>query len=478
VEFNPQNSFWDDFESLNKYVARVQSFLQKGKPDNDILLYFPIFDRYSDYGRDLLEHFDAVSPRFNGTPFRTATDDMLNKGYGFDYISDLQLNNTNIIDGLLKTTGGSYKTLIVPGCKYIPLETFEKVLKLAETGADVIFLGDMPENIAGWADNINKGKSFSDLKASLKFSSTGNDDVKKAVYGKGSIYIGKNLEQLLSTAAISRERMVDYSIKFNRRKYENGYYYFVVNKGTTTFDGWLPLGRKASSVVLFNPMTGELGASKTRVGSDGLTEVYSQFKPEESLILETSDKPISGNPYIFYEAASASIEITGSWKVSFIKGGPTLPATREIAKLISWTEFGGEDVKDFSGTATYSINFKNPAEKSEKWTINLGKVCESARISLNGREVAVLIGPDYQTIIDTKELKANNTLEIKVSNLPINRIAYTDRNKIPWKIFYNINMSGRLRQSTKNGIFDASDLLPRESGLIGPVTIAPLLYKK
>ena len=44
VEFTPANSFWNDFSALNNYVARVQSFLQSSKPDNDILFYFPILN--------------------------------------------------------------------------------------------------------------------------------------------------------------------------------------------------------------------------------------------------------------------------------------------------------------------------------------------------------------------------------------------------------------------------------------------------
>ena len=66
--------FWNDFRGLNNYITRVQSFLQQGMADNDILLYFPVFDRYSDYGRGMLEHFDAISPAFNGTPFKTAAE--------------------------------------------------------------------------------------------------------------------------------------------------------------------------------------------------------------------------------------------------------------------------------------------------------------------------------------------------------------------------------------------------------------------
>jgi hypothetical protein len=52
-----------------------------------------------------------------------------------------------------------------------------------------------------------------------------------------------------------------------------------------------------------------------------------------------------------------------------------------------------------------------------------------------------------------------------------NRIAYLDRSNVQWKKFYNTNFPARLKQNSKNGLFDASAWLPRESGLIGPVTL-------
>ena len=111
--------------------------------------------------------------------------------------------------------------------------------------------------------------------------------------------------------------MTDKGIIFNRRKSENGYYYFVVNKGAMPFEGWLPIERKASSAALYNPMTGDLGLSKIRNGSDGLTEIYAKIKPEESFIIETFDKEVPGKLYSFYNKLSEPQEITGTWKVKF-----------------------------------------------------------------------------------------------------------------------------------------------------------------
>ncbi len=47
TEMNPRNPIWCDVPALNDYVARCQSILQSGKPDNDILLYWPIYDYWS-----------------------------------------------------------------------------------------------------------------------------------------------------------------------------------------------------------------------------------------------------------------------------------------------------------------------------------------------------------------------------------------------------------------------------------------------
>ncbi len=478
VEFTPANSFWNDFQGLNTYIARVQSFLQRAIPDNDILLYFPIFDRYADYGRGMLEHFDALGPAFNGTPFKTAAESMLEKGYAFDYISDLQIKNTEAFNGLLQTQGNIYKTLIVPGCKYIPLETFSHILKIANEGAKIIVYGNLPENVAGWADADEKNSLFSRMKNGISFSRTNNMQVLKATYGKGTILTGSDLDELLSFAGIRRESMADNNIKFIRRESNSGFYYFIKNQGDKAFDGWIALSVKASSAAFYNPLDGRLGIVKSRTGKNGSEEIYARLLPGESMILSTFNNPQSGNPYNFYDPASSPLDITGPWNVSFTEGGPVLPASKEISKLVSWTEFGGEDPKNFSGTASYSIILNKPSGNAEVWLLNLGRVAESARVFLNGKEIATLVGPDFQVIIDNKQLKGKNTLEIKVSNLMANRIAWMDRNNIEWKRFYNINMSARVRENTKNGVFDASSWQPLESGLIGPVTITPMKKTK
>ena len=64
---------------------------------------------------------------------------------------------------------------------------------------------------------------------------------------------------------------------------------------------------------------------------------------------------------------------------------------------------------------------------------------------------------------------------MKVSNLMANRIIDMDRKGQEWKILYNANISPRLPVSRgRDGQFSAARWDIRESGLLGPVTLAPL----
>ncbi|HLP74407.1 MAG TPA: glycosyl hydrolase, partial [Bacteroidales bacterium] len=485
----PANSFWNDFPALNSYIARVQSFMQQGRSDNDILLYFPVFDRYADPGRGMLEHFDAISPAFRGSPFAKAADTLPKMGYAYDYVSDLQISKSAVEKNLIKTEGNTYSTLLLPGCKYLPLETFEKILKMAEEGAIILLYESLPENVSGFADYLKKNEVFNRLKASLAFK-TAAEHVMKAGYGKGKILMGDNIGELLSFAGIRREAMADKGIMFNRRKLPDGTVYFIKNISQNTFQGWLPASELPASsdklpassdagyAAVYNPSTGRSGSTPARKTDNGSAEIFLRINPQETFILKTSASGQKADRYPFYDASAAPEEIQGRWSLEFTEGGPAIPQARNIEKLSSWTETGGDEVRNFSGTASYKTTFRKPAGKADAYKIDLGKVCNSARIILNGEETGILIGPDFSVTVDKKKIKKNNTLEVRVSNLMANRIAWMDRNKIEWKKFYNVNFSARLRENNKNGIFDASGWAPRESGLIGPVTVTRMKEEK
>jgi hypothetical protein len=91
VHFTPNNTFWTDFSKLNNYVAHIQSFMQKGSPNNDILLYLPIYDTYATPGKSLLQHFDGIAHGFAGTSLEESARFLHAKGHSFDFIPQFQM---------------------------------------------------------------------------------------------------------------------------------------------------------------------------------------------------------------------------------------------------------------------------------------------------------------------------------------------------------------------------------------------------
>ncbi|MEO5909773.1 MAG: glycosyl hydrolase [Pelobium sp.] len=475
VHFTPNNSFYNDFPTLNKYVAHAQSFLQDGKPNNDFLMYLPISDAYAKRGNSMLIHFDGMEKGFKGTNLEAAAHQLYDKGYDFDFISDQQILQTTALNNQIKTADVSYKTLLVPGADLIPLETMKHLFDLASSGVNIIFYKSLPTDVPGFADLATRQTALKAMMAKLIFQKVG--DVQTAKLGKGSISLSNDLDALMKAANIAPESMKTKGLNFIRRANEKGKYYFIVNENDAPIDGWFTINTKAQSVSLFNPMTEEKGYAAIKQTANG-TEVYLQLKKGESCILQTLTNESHTADYAYYKVKSASTPITGEWRLKFVSGGPELPKAVEMESLKSWTDFGTE-YQRFSGTASYSTKFKRPKGKAIAYLLDLGRVEETVKIILNGEELETEIGPDFKVKIPAIKLKRKNTLELLVSNGMANRAAWMDKTNQNYKIFYNINFSAHNAENRgPDGLFTAKNWEVKSSGLMGPVSLTPLAVFK
>ena len=353
----------------------------------------------------------------------------------------------------------------------MPAETFQKIVTLAMDGATVI-MEQLPEDVPGLGKLSERRAKFQELKKSLKFVPA-TEAIQKATIGKGEILIG-NLPDLLKQAKIRREAMFDKGLQCIRRI--DGIYttYFIANRGTETVDGLIPLSSKIGTAVLYNPMNGEIGRTISRT-TGKTNEVYLQLKPGESCLVRLFPGKADAPEYPLMKASGEQTSLNSDWTLSFVLGGPELPKTVKLSKLGSWTEFDGDSYKAFSGTAVYKTSFAKPAETAEYYRLDLGKVAQSARIKLNGNELAILIAPPFSVNIKSDDLKEQNILEISVTNLMGNRMTDMERKGQPYKIFYNVNFpSHDAINRGADGLFTTKDWQPQESGLIGPVTLTPL----
>jgi len=474
VHLNPRNSLWRDFGTLNQYVTRCQSFLQDSRPDNDVLLYYPIYDPFSTPGQEMIEHFDGIGKQFEHSAFERAADLMLRDGFAFDYISDLQISNSRVAGrDLVTESGAEYKTIVIPHCRYIPVGTLEKIVSMAEDGVTIILLEGLPETFSGYGHYEKNSDDFHNVLKKLERVEQAGDGISSIRVGKGIVYVGDDLGVLLEHASIRKETMVGSGIQYIRKKRGNRTIYLIANSGDKIFKGWLRLQAKGISVVLYNPMNGEYGKAIVKSGDSDM-ELYVQVNGKQTLIVETYDEEIDIASFPYISPNGEAIPVEGKWGVVFESGGPQLPSPATTDMLASWTELGGPEYKAFSGTASYSIRFARPAIETTTWLLDLGSVRESAEVMLNEKSLGTLIGPSFQLAFDDALMKDDNLLEVKVSNLMANRISDMDKKKIFWKKFYNVNFPARRAENRVNGLFDASQWEPRKSGLLGPVQLVPI----
>ena len=486
TEMNPRNSIWRDAIAVNTYAARVQSILQSGQPDNDILLYWNISDFWMQPGEKLLPPLTVSNTRgwFENQPIGRTAKELWDKGYAFDYVSDAQLKTAKVVGKEIKMPGGNYKVIVVPECKFIPLETLKQLLGLADKGATVVFANQRATDVSGLNNLERQRGEFKTLISALSFQLhpmlAGHKEV--AETGKG-IVAQIDLNAIGSWGNSAPEVMRQFGLSYVRRSFEGGWTYFIANHSGTNFDGWITLGHGAKSLVILDPMTGSCGLAASRdngayyTGSKTPTDVHLQLAAGESVILRAfADENDEGPAWHYWQINGQPTEISGAWNVKFLEGGPALPADFQTTKLASWTTFPDTNSEAFAGTAKYEINFAAPDSKFEirnsKFYLDLGDVCQSARVWVNGKDYGTLITPPFRVVVDNLK-PTGNTLEADVTSVAANRIRDLDRRGVKWKTFRDINIV-----DINYKPFNAANWPLTDCGLLGPVTLTPVTTTK
>jgi hypothetical protein len=432
---------------------------------------------------------------FERQPIGNAAERLWGIGYSFDYISDHQLLGATIASGKVRTGGSDYRTVAVPRCEHIPLATFQKLFGLARKGATIIFETELPSDVPGWGQLEARRANLKRLLSQIYFSTAvalpaakgaSPNTVRGAPLGKGRILVG-DLQAALALSSVLRETItVEHpGIFCIRRILGGGYLYFLANRGDHPLDDWVTFGHLGAEAEILDPMTGKAGLAAVHQKSGLPDELHLQLQPGGSVFVRSfKGKPLAVASWTYWHSDGAPSEITGTWQVKFLEGGPVLPASFETTKMASWTELGGQDAQRFAGSALYTIQFDAPASplqssivnrKSsipEGWSLDLGKVCQSARVRLNGRDLGTLITAPFRAPVESLK-PSGNALEVEVTNVSANRIRDLDRRGVKWKNFYDINFVNLDYKP-----FDASNWPLTESGLIGPVTLTPAVRER
>jgi hypothetical protein len=451
VNFHPSNPIWEDVAALFDYITNVQSFLQAGKPDNDVLIYWPFHDITNSFleGKRMQQlAIHDLDTWLKNTPFYNAIQWLIRGGYGFDYLSDQFLEKISVENGNLNLSGGQYKVLIIPKSKHLPLASLEKLIALKDSGANIIF-EDFPQTVPGFKNYRLQTDKMQSLLTSNELLKTGVESWDSALIQSGA----------------KPEKWVDSGLKFIRRKRDNETIYFVVNHTSKAIYQWIPLGVQTEKVLIFDPLSSKQGLAQSKI-IEGIRHTRVELKSGSSLVLRAVSKS-EANPWDYYKTQSSSIDLNGSWNLSFLKGGPQLPKSIRLDSLVSWTELGTV-YENFSGTAVYEHQFTLGETSADAWLLQIKDLRESAKIWLNGNYIGSIWANPFEIQLPNMK-QGQHSLKIQVSNLGANRIRAKELRGEEWKNFYEINMVNKDYQA-----FDATLWEPTPSGIINTPKIIPL----
>lgn len=422
--FQRDNTWWREMPAFTGYIARCQALLQYGEPVVDIAVYTGnevprrsiLPERLVNtlpglFGDEAVKREKArvenvgqpleVSPvGVTHTLNMTKADTWLNPlhGYQYDSFNEDVLDNARVENGELVTSYGMrYRVLVMPQSR--PMN---------------------PDNIVTCNARIDSLEAL------------GIPVIRKS-------WTAKDLKSL----DISPDITVPEGIGYTHRKGNDADIYFLCNptdKSQTFKPGFRAKGNKK---YIADPMDGNIYNA-----TDEIT-----LEPGASTFVVITDTTIGTTEKICYNNG-LPLQCK-EWNVTFEETGKNI-RTKE---LFDWGTAKNDDVKYYSGHATYETTFKYKGNNGDKVMLDLGKVENIATVYVNGIKCGTAWIAPYTVDITAAVKKGNNTLKIEIVNTWANAILGNDLGTPP---FDGIWTNGKYRRAEKT-------TLP--AGLLGPVRI-------
>ncbi len=475
INMSPTAALWRDVAPLTTYIARCQSFLSVGEPDNDLLLYLPLYDIWHEQQESPFLIFDIHKMDRTMPHIKATMDGLVAAGYDADYLSDRYLQTLRVERGMIVSEGGArYRALMIPSCHKMPTESLSALLRLAREGATILFAEHYPDDVPGWrrlAERSQFERLLHQLPADTDFST-----VEIHRKGRGRILTGMQLDALCHAAGIRPEPFKSElgGTMLRRTNEIGGHNYFLSMLRNRPIDGWVTLATDAASALLFDPMTGRIGKAQTRRNAQGTIDVKLQLRAGESLLIKTFNESIEYQLWPYIAHCGEPRIIDRGWQISFPESTPIIEQTFKTDTLCDWTRLPDPRAQINQATARYEVCFMlDDLGKADDWRLDLGDVRESAVVWLNGQQIATLTTIPFAVEVGTFLQKGKNRLQIDVTNLPSNRIADMERRGIRWRIFKDANIASVTGQK----LFSFGDWPTDPSGLNSQVTLTPVYYE-
>ncbi len=454
THFNPNVTWWQlAAKPWLTYVNRCQTMLQSGQFVADVLYY------NGDWAPNLVE------PKH--------TDPCLGKGYDYDVCNaEVLLTRLSVKDGrIVLSDGMSYRLLVLPDAKRMPVEVVRKLRELVAAGATVV--GPKPQSDPGL-------KNYPQCDAEVKRIADkvwGNCDgvaVTQNTFRKGRVICGKSLRDVLQSDGIVPDFQhsgTNSFIDFIHRRDGGTEIYFLVNRNGRPEFVDCSFRVTGKQPELWNAVTGDHRDLPQFSMQNGRTSVPLEFEPYGSMFVvfrhsaSTKDARAKKN----FSTIKPVMGISGAWQVNFdpawfyptngLEGNAAQGAV-VFDQLADWSKRREPAIRYFSGTATYRKTFESPQVLSHsRQYLDLGTVRETARVHLNGQDCGTVWCAPWRVEITSALRSGQNLLEIEVANLWPNRL------------IGDAGLPAKEQRTRTNIRTFKQDSPLKPSGLIGPVNM-------
>ncbi len=420
------------------YLARSSYMLQQGLAMSDILYY---------YGEDnnITNLFGEELPD-------------IPEGYNYDFVNaDALVHVLQVEDGLITTPGGtSYRILVMdPNSRPMTLQVLRKLHDLVQAGAVVV--GDKPLGSPSLSDDREE---YAALVEELWPGEKGENPV-----GEGKVFNGTGLAEALASLNLEPDFTytspeTDSRMLYVHRQLDGADIYWVNSRNNREESIEATFRVAGKEAEIWDPVSGTIRQASFYMDG-GTTRVPLQLNPNDAVFVVFRKKTKDRERTLAVPGEETLATIGGPWDVSFQeKRGAPPQLTFET--LIPWDEHTEAGVRYFSGTGTYSNTIEAPESwfgEGKKLCLDLGELYSLAEVILNGESLGVIWKKPFRTDVTDLLKPGENSLEIKVTNLWVNRLIGDQQPDADERFTY-----------TTMPFYQAGSAL-KPSGLVGPVSI-------
>lgn len=436
------NPFWKYIGEINSYAQRAQYVLRSGKPQADVLIYYP-FLKFSEGTRNPKEllcrgYLPDVEPALpeEGKPFDSKVEtewmekiypliDQLNAhGVTWDWVNDESLQAITTQQGSLDVRGNKYQGLILFNLPYIQVGSAQNLKKVAEAGANIVCMGNLPTIQPSYKDFQKNDELTAALMKDVKNCAS----VKSMNASAELVSWIKNLEMPVRTSTPA-----DMMRQIRRELAQGSIAQFYWNESNDWQNITLDIAPSFKHVYWMNAEDGSI--CEATISNQ---QVSKQFAPLSTAFLYCTQQPID------------AVQKTAQMELDINKAEEVMTITHADIKVDSLSlenhplgDWRNDDSLKYVGSeATYSFTVKMKKDKRSRYYMDLGKVCYSAEMEINGQSVGKRIYTPFLFDITDYIKKGNNLVTIRVTPSLYNELVKRGKDKQRlFKMFKNSTLA-------------------------------------